>query len=230
MDAPLSLYLARFTVADGCDGAPMAPHVEPDQAALERPGPPSPVEPLVTLGIADLEARLAAARRSAMAEAAAAHEAAAADAALAQAAETAAAIAVALAAARVEWAAGEGRAAAAGLEAVATLRELLAAKVADVLRPLLAQALAERARIAVGVALDQILDDPDQPCLTVSGPADLLEAIRAARPAAGAISYVVADVPDVTVAARATHMETRLGAALAALAAPPATLDTGSQP
>ncbi len=225
MDAPLSLYLARFMATDD----DLTAARRPDRASPMPTEPPSPVEPLMTLTVAELEARLAAARRSALAEAASAHEAALAEAALARAADTAAAVA----AARGEWAAGEGKAAAAGLEALATLRELLAAKVADVLRPLLARALAERARLALGVALDQILDDPDQPCLTVSGPADLLDAIRAARPATEregrAIAYVVSEVPDVTVSARTTRIETRLGAALAELAAP-AIVDTEPQP
>ena len=202
MDAPLSRYLARFET-DGPDAGRTPP----------EPARSSPVsEPLVTLTANELDARQA------------------------HAADAAAATAAALAAARGEWAAGEGRAAAAGLDAVSALRASLVDKVADVLRPLMARTLAERACGALGVALDQILEDPDQPCLTVSGPADLLEAIRVARaatpgrPDAPAIAYVVTAGPDVTVAARATHVETRLGAALAALAAPYTAVDTETQP
>ena len=225
MDAPLSLYLACFAAADGTRPTsalvPGADGAFPDHARPEEPA-----EPSVTLTAVELEARLAAARRSAGEEATSAHETALADAALAYAALAA----EAMAAARREWVASEGKGIAAALDAVAVLRELLAAKVAEVLRPLLAQAFAERACLALGAAVEQILDDPDQPCLTVSGPTDLLEAIRAARAATRegeqAIAYVVADTPDVVVAARATRVETRLAAALAALAAPHAVADT----
>ncbi len=216
MDAPLSLYLARFAPDD--PGSPLVtPHIIADRAPPEPARPVPVAESLVTLTVADLDARLAAARRAAEADAASAHETALAALAGTRASE----LEAALAAARDAWAAGEGRAAAAALDAVASLRELLVDKVADVLRPLMARAMAERACVAVGAALDQVLDDPDQPCLTVSGPADLLEAIRAAWPApegqGGRITYVVTDTPDVTVSARATRIETRLGAALAAL-------------
>ena len=131
------------------------------------------------------------------------------------------ALAAALTEARARWIADEGATHAALLgQAFADLREDLSRRVAIALKPLLTAALLERARAAIDEALDHIVADPDHPLVSVRGPSDLLDTIRAARAGTDAlerIAYTPSDAVEITVDAAGTHVETRLAAALAVL-------------
>ena len=199
MNAPLSHFLQRFAGA----GEVATPLVVP-------------LEAHVTLAVSDLEAQLVAARDRERERIGHAHDLALASLVAAHEAERADGLAAALA----DWEASHAATLALHLEtALRTLKESLSDTIAAVLRPLVAEALSDRARSALLDALDRILADSEQPCLTVRGPASLLDAIRAARPATAALAFEVVDTSDVVVTASTTHIETRLGAALAELAA-----------
>jgi hypothetical protein len=198
MNAPLSHFLTRFADVGEAIAHPIIP-----------------IEARVSLTASDLEARLAAARDMERESAAQAHDLAMMALMTAQETERAQALATALA----DWETSQAAMLVGHLDsALAVLKESLSDTIAAVLRPLLAEAISDRARTALHDALDRILADPDQPCLTVRGPSGLLEAIRVARPAAAGLAFEVVETCDVVVTASTTHIETRLGAALAELA------------
>lgn len=205
MHAPLARHLARFG----------------DPVALHHPVPAA-VEPQVTLGVAELEARIEAASRRARDEAQTAAEQAVAaarseyDAALDAAARDAAAT---LAQARTEWAAARGAELAAGIdEAFATLAARLSDGLAAALRPLVRTAVMERAAAQLADALASVLGDPSDPPLVVRGPANLLAALEAARGTRQGLDLQESESGELVVTAGGAHLETRLTAALATLA------------
>lgn len=200
MNAPFSRYLTRFP----SDATAMAAMPETTDAASQ-----------VTLGLTELEARLDAARREVRSAAEQQRELEI----TALVATHEAALAEALGAARAEWCHAEGGSAASLIDAaVLQLRESLAERIAAVLRPLLAEAIVERSTAALGDALDRILADPAHPCLTLRAPGDLIAAIRAKRLSHDGVTFLVADAVEAVVTGDGVLIETRLGAALAALA------------
>ncbi len=204
--APLSLFLTHF--------AALPPPVE-DVELLEFGDDLPELEATVTLSVADLEAQVEAAAQGARSDSEQRYEA-----------ETAtliatheAAAAEALTAARAEWVESASESLMTSLDgAMATLRTMLSERIANVLRPLLAEAAVARTKAELLDALDRLLADPTQPTLCVRGPEDLGAALRAVRPDAG-IEWVVADTIEVAIVADATRIETKLAAALADLAA-----------
>ena len=197
MNAPLSRYLTCFSTPD---------LVETVGIELVE------IKSDATWGAADLEARLEEARRATRADADREHVAAVA--ALGAAHEDA------LAAARATLCATEGRGIAALIDAAfARLHDTLAESFAAVLRPLLAEVVAERTVAALVEALDRLLAAPKHPVVVLRGPADLIEAVRAARPSHDGLALVVEDGIEAFCTVDGTHVETRLAATLASLAA-----------
>ena len=212
MNAPLARYLTRFS------------EVEPVAAlsfdrAFSEPAFSEPAfdGPLASDPEEDLAERLAAAREEALAEAGAD----AASQVLALTASHQVALTDALVEARARWVADEGATHAALIgQAFTDLREDLSRRIAGALKPLLTAALVERAQAAVSEAIDHIVADPDHPVVTVRGPSDLLDGIKAARAEAQAlerITYLTAAGVEIIVDAAGTHVETKLAAALAAI-------------
>lgn len=200
MTAPLALFLTRFSMP-------------PPLVALEIEPPAA--NPTVTLTQLELDASLEAAARSARSDAD--HRHAAEIAAIATANEIA--LAERLAAARDEWTKAEGARLAELFESrFSDLRAMMTDCVAAVLRPLLADAARASTAQALTDALDRLLADPKKPLVRICGPEDLLAVLRQTRPAAG-IEWIVAETADITVTADATHMQTRLSAALTDIAA-----------
>ncbi len=201
MNAPLSRYLTSFAPRDARELFLIAP-----PAAAAEPESTSIIEPADSaLDLALREARQEAERELAKANAAL-------EATHAQAIEDA------LVAARADWAATNAEAIGISIDtAFARLREVLSDRLAAVLRPMLAEAILARTMEVLTQTIDQILADPDHPCLTVRGPSDLVEALRARAPESSGTIYETADRVDVIVAAEGIHIETRLGHALAAL-------------
>ena len=193
MSAPLSQYLTRFSTSPG--------------EAL--PPPPAAVEPMVVLTPADLAARIEAATEAGRAELRAGHAA--------EIVAREAAAADALAQARADWASSQAEILhdqiTTGFE---TLQIQLADRIAAVLRPFLAEAMVTRTLNELREALDRLLADDSAQVIRISGPADLIAALRAGGSAPG-IEWVTDDAVGVAIVADATRIETRLGAALRAL-------------
>ena len=195
MNAPLSRYLTRF----GAESAVVAS----SSLAL--------VEPMVTLTVADLEARLEAAAAIARDAAEAVHLVLRAE--LEQA--HASTIVDAVAAARADWCDGTSGELAALIEgALATIHTNLAEATAKVLRPLLAKEARERTLAALETTVARLLADPLRPAVTVRAPADLVAALRARGLSTG-VTFAVAETPEAVVTCGGTQIETRLAAALA---------------
>ena len=93
------------------------------------------------------------------------------------------------------------------------LKDALANRLVAVLRPLLSPKRWSRGQWRPSRAtIDRILADPDHPCLTIRGPADLLAAISAGRASDDGLIYETSDDTDVVVTAdRNLRIETRLG-------------------
>lgn len=173
----------------------------------------SRTEPDLAISPADLAARIAAAVADARDEAEHRHVAAIAAITATHATDSV----ERLEAARAEWTAVEGETLAARLDAgLADLRAYLVDRVAAALRPLIAEALRDRLKDDVLETIDRLLADPGVPMLSVRGPAELLEALRAARPEQ-TIEWVADDNIDVSIAAGATRAEGRFTEALKAL-------------
>ena len=196
MNAPLSRYLTRFA-------EPAA--VKPSLAM---------VEPMVTLTVAELDARLEAAAVAARAEAEAVHMVLRAEIEQAQAS----AVTEAVAAARADWCDATSGEMAGMIEgALTTLHTNLADATARALRPLLASEVRERTLAAVETTVARLLADPLRPAVTVRAPTDLVAALRARGLGAG-VTFTVAETVDAIVSCGNTHIETRLAAALADIA------------
>ncbi len=204
MNAPIRLFLARFADA----------HEQPIVA-----DEPEPVAETVILAGTELEARLEAASLEAVRASDASREEEIATLREAHRIELTRAVADA----KVLRFAEEGATVAGSIdEAFTALRATISGQIAAALRPLLAEALAEKARTAIVEALDHILADADHPSIVVKGPAEFIAAIRAKRASDASLAYIAEETIDVAVVAGATMIETRLGAALTALSETPA--------
>lgn len=205
MHAPLARHLSRFQRP--ASDTPLVP------IAVDRK--PERLEPTVTMTVAALEARLDAARDAmrALMDAEKLSELQRADAAHAEA--LMAAVAEATARRDVE----EGGIVAAQITAaMQSLHGSLAEQLASTLRPLLVEAAAARAVAALVETVQRLLSDVDCPAMTIRGPEGLMTALEAALGSTG-VTFVVTAGDEVTVAADGIRIETRLAAALAALAA-----------
>lgn len=207
MMRPLGLYLAEFR-----PGAPEPVPLPPDAGALLALPPPEPAfdaaavgagnfpalpgpEPLLALEAPvepgpDLAAVLAA-----------------------QEAAHAAAQEEALAAARADWAAGEGAVMAERIgQAFAELEGRLAAALAPLLEPFLGKAARHKVLGQLHDALATLLDGGDARPITVSGPADLVAALRDRAGERPGLAYAEADAPEVTIALGDTRIRSQLRA------------------
>lgn len=214
MNAPLSRYLTSFSPPDTPKLVVVEPpDMEPEPELEVEPEPQperaveaEPVETALDVALRELRDETARTR---------AQEIAALEATQAEALKSA------LVAARAEWAAANADAIGTLIDgALAHLRAMLSERVAVVLRPLLAEAILARTLEVINQTIVRILADPDHPCLTVRGPRDLVEALRARAPEGAGTIYETADSMEVTVTADGMHVETRLGHALAALEGP----------
>jgi hypothetical protein len=195
MNAPLSRYLTRFA-ADAIVAAPL---------------PPEAMEPVVTMTVAELDARLAEVVAATQAEAEAMHLAAQAEMEQAHAA----ALAEAVATARAAWCADTAQDVAGMVErSLATLQSEIAEATAKALRPLLADAARERALAALTAVVARLVADPLQPAIAVRTPADVVAALRL-RGLPDGVALVAAETSEAVVICGATRIETRLAAALA---------------
>jgi hypothetical protein len=214
MNAPLSRYLTSFapSAAPPILLEPVAVELEPLPEAELRPEmelepafepEPEPRESEIEVALREARDEAERERASAIAALETAH---------------AAALASALVAARAEWATANAEAAGPMLEAAfAQLREALSDRLAVVLRPVLADAILARTLDVLGQTIDRILADPDHPCLTVRGPLDLVEALRARAVRSEGTIFEAADSVEISVTADGLHVETRLAQALAGL-------------
>ncbi|MYZ46970.1 hypothetical protein [Propylenella binzhouense] len=129
-------------------------------------------------------------------------------------AQEAAAHRAAMEEARARWAAEEGARIGDGLSsALKELRASLEAEVARALRPVVESGLRVRTVHAVSDAVSTLLDHGGHELVRVSGPADLLEAVRTRLGrASDAVVFEAGAGAEVRVAAGATLIETELGA------------------
>ncbi len=183
--------------------APVPADVEPEP---EPAAEPEAVEPAVD--------RVADAVAAALAEAEAAHATALAALAERHAAE--------LDEARASWAAAEGASLAEGLRAgCAALEEKLAEGVAAALEPLVGEALRVAAVARLRDAIADLVLAGTGGTVTVAGPGDVLDALRAALSAAGlaedGMDFAPSEAVEVTVRADNSTIETRLEAWASAL-------------
>lgn len=119
----------------------------------------------------------------------------------------------ALAAARARWAAAEGAVLAERIgTAFAELEARLAAALAPLLEPFLARAAQATALDGLHDALTTLLDGGDARPITVSGPADLLAALRDRVGGRPGLGFTEAEAPDVTIALGDTRIRSQLRA------------------
>ena len=202
MVSPLARHLTRFT---------------PEIAGVVLPPEPEAAEPQITLAVSDLEARLHQARGRALAEA----HAESARAIAQMNSDRDLAIAGAVATARAEWVATQAAALDASCRAaVNEMRELICSRVADILRPILVEAVTARAVSSLSDAVDRLIADPSHPVLTIRGPGDLIAALKDARGGSSNVLYEEAATTEIKMTAEGSHVETKLGAALAMLRTP----------
>lgn len=172
------------------DGAPVAP-AEPEPA-----GP-------------DIEAIT----REAEARGRAAGEAAAREIAARDAAEAERRFAEHLAAARAEWAEQQAERMAGALTAgVAELEARLSAAMVPILLPFLRVEVARQALDELAALMGPMLAREDRPVLKISGPADLLERLKARLGDPPACVFEVSELADVRVIAGETVLETQIRA------------------
>lgn len=116
-----------------------------------------------------------------------------------------------LAATRQAWCEEQGpQIALAITSAIREMEDSVAQSVASVLRPFLAQAVREKAIGALRTLLQDLLASTPDVRLEVSGPEDLLAAVRASLPTQSAVTYVASEGVDVQVKAGASVIETRI--------------------
>ena len=205
MDAPFARHLVRFSRVPpaGASAAPISADVTPETVA-----------PSVTMTIAAFEARLEAARHDARAMLEADHAACRASAEAGHAETLVSAVAAASSRRDAEEAVAIAAQITAAMEG---LRDMLSGQLAKALHALFAEAVAARTVAALVEAIERALADPDHPALTVRGPGPLLAEIEASL-GAGSVTFEVANADEVTVSGTGLRIETRLAAALAALA------------
>ena len=195
MNAPLSRYLTSFAAAP-----------PPEPVVIEV----TALAPEQALGWVESDADIA--MREALADAEACRDSELATLKNAHALE----LADAVVAARKDWTRDQGLVLAVQIdEALRGLKDTLSDRIADVLRPMLAETIVSRTVDALAETIDRIVADASHPCLTLRGPADLLDAIRAQRSTLDGITFEPADRTDVVLRADGLKIETRLGRALA---------------
>ena len=119
----------------------------------------------------------------------------------------------ALAEARAQWAATEGATLADGIAAaLAGIEARLGEALASLLEPFLHKAARAKALGQLHEILATLLDGGDTPTVSVSGPADLVTALRARVGDRPGLSFTEADVTDVTVALGDTRIRSHLRA------------------
>ena len=95
-------------------------------------------------------------------------------------------------------------------EASAELEERLSAAIAPILVPLLEASVAQRALEDLRTLMVPLLEREDRPVLKISGPADLVEALREKLNDPPACVFEASDQPDVRVVAGETVLETQI--------------------
>lgn len=119
-----------------------------------------------------------------------------------------------LAAARKSWCEEEGpRLAEQIRSAIADMENRIAQSVERVLKPFLAQAVRNEAIGQLRAIVQELIGTNPGMTLEVSGPEDLLAAVRTSLPpSVAAVSYVANDASDVQIKAGASIVETRIAA------------------
>lgn len=119
-----------------------------------------------------------------------------------------------LAEARAAWCGEQGPQIAGQITAaIHDMESRIAASADRVLRPFLAQAVRERAVSELHALLRALLETNPDMTLAISGPEDLLAAVREGLAGSiAAVSYLVNDATDVQVKAGASIIETRIAA------------------
>lgn len=116
-----------------------------------------------------------------------------------------------LAEARKDWSQSEGAVLSQRiLDAIAALRDEIEATAARILRPFLANALAEEAIVKLAGEIEKLLSDEDAIRLRVSGPADLVAKLSERLPSIVTFTAATGEAPEVTVYANKTVIETNL--------------------
>ena len=131
------------------------------------------------------------------------------------------AFAASLAEERAKWCESEAdRLSSAFTAALSALDADLTQRIGRLLVPVLTDALRRRAMDELAVSLGRLLADPGHAVIRVSGPEDLLDALREKLgPLAGPVTFEPGDAPEVAVVADRTVMETQLAAWTRVLAA-----------
>ena len=122
-----------------------------------------------------------------------------------------------LAEARLRWVADEGQVLATGFKAaVAALEEALAEGAGTVLEPLIGETLRVAAVAELRQAIGDLVLSGTGGRIAVTGPEDLLDAVRAALAGAGTdsggLDFSAAETAEVTITCDTSTIETRLGA------------------
>lgn len=122
---------------------------------------------------------------------------------------------------RTRWCESEAdRLSSAFTAALSALDADLTQRIGRLLVPVLTDALRRRAMDELAVSLGRLLADPGHAAIRVSGPEDLLDALREKLgPLAGPVTFEPGEAPEVAVVADRTVMETRLAAWTRVLAA-----------
>jgi hypothetical protein len=126
--------------------------------------------------------------------------------------EQKAALEQALTAARSTWCEAEGpKLAEQLLTAIGDMHNSLAGSVERVLTPFVGEAVREEAVRQLRAAVDDLIATSHGISMEVSGPEDLLDAVRASLSGAGvAVSYIVNEASDVQIKAGGSIVETRI--------------------
>lgn len=117
-----------------------------------------------------------------------------------------------LTAERAAWATDEGSALALQLrETLHDIEERLSGRIANILRPFMAEAFRQQAMTVTKTALSSILSDPASPIIKVTGPKDVLDELRkAAGDLHTVVEFIEGSDSDVSIAAGSTLIETQL--------------------
>jgi flagellar biosynthesis/type III secretory pathway protein FliH len=196
MAVPIARYLVRF-------GHEPPPAPEP---VIE------PAEPLVKLSARELAEQIDAAHARGAEEARIATTTAVAEVLDAERQQAEAR----MIAERIEWTTTQADRLAQDIaRAFQSLETTLAASLAQVVKPLLSEAVRNRILSELAETLAQLLSDDNHPVIRVSGPSDLLEKLRQAVSTPRAIDYVAAEAAEVTITADGTLIRSQLQAWLA---------------
>jgi hypothetical protein len=196
MAVPIARYLVRF-------GHEPSPAPDP---VIE------PTEPMVTLPARELAEQIGEAHARGAEEARIATTTAVAEVLDAERQQAEAR----LIAERIEWTTTQADRLAQDIAgAFQSLETTLAASLAQVIRPLLSEAVRNRILSELAETLARLLSDDNHPVIRVSGPSDLLERLRKTVSTARAIDYVAAEDAEVTITADGTLIRSQLQAWLA---------------